>query len=253
MRIIIVGFALFLLCLVVGSGATIAQPAMNRLTPYVPHILPPEAGGSPNRAVQVKAPVRQEPPISDETIKAIFSAAVITLASCTIILFILGCGSRVVVFADPADALMTACVFIAPIFTALSLVGIGMLTDFDNQNRSLGVWAFARENPIMAFALGVGLLWWVWAFLGTIISSIRHNGFIIGSLVAVMKLGAVFTMLLAWFASEHNKPTDIRNYGPHLVFLALLSWFASRYVNGHRVMERREMLLQARQPALSQA
>lgn len=252
MRKLMIGLALILACLSLSSSFASAQPATNRLTPYIPHVLPPEAGGPPVRALHAKPPVRQEPPISDKTIKAVVSAAVIILASCTIILFILGCGSRVVVFADASDALMTACIFIAPIITALALLGIGMLTNFDNQPRSVSLWTFAKDNAVMTFTLGVGVLWWAWAVIGTVVSSIRHNGLIIGSLVAVMKLGAVFTMLLAWFASEHNKPADVRNYGPHLIFLAVLAWFASRYVNGHRVMERREMRMQASGPMLSQ-
>jgi len=225
------------------------------MVPFVPHVLPGEAHGI------AKAPQAQAGPSSKQIFESVtneailrgLSIAFVILASCTVILFVLGCGSRVVVFADASDVLMSASMFIAPVVTALATIGLVLLFTPDRPDAHGGFREFVQQNPAPAFAIVVGTLWWLWAILGTLISSSRHNGLIVGTLVAVMKVGAVFSLLAVWYGMILNEANTLEGEKARFFLFLILAWFASRFVNGQRVMERREMLTRPADLTVAQA
>ncbi|SDN70965.1 hypothetical protein SAMN05216360_110213 [Methylobacterium phyllostachyos] len=242
------------------TGPSIAQQSYGwsrmpdgRMVPFVPHALPGEAHGI------AKAPPAGSPSkqifesVTNEAILRGLSIAFVILASCTVILFVLGCGSRVVVFADASDVLMSASMFIAPVVTALATIGLVLLFTPDRPDAHGGFRELVQQNPAPAFAIVVGALWWLWAILGTLISSIRHNGLIVGTLVAVMKVGAVFSLLAVWYGMILNEANTLEGEKARFFLFLILAWFASRFVNGHRVTERREMLMRPARLTAAQA
>lgn len=90
-------------------------------------------------------------------------------------------------------------------------------------------------------------------FIVSLVSSIRHNGLIVGMLVAVMKVGAVFSLLAVWYGMILNEANTLKGEKARFFLFLILAWFASRFVNGQRVMERREMLVQTRGLRAAQA
>lgn len=166
-----------------------------------------------------------------------------TLAAYTVILFVLGCGSRVVVFADASDLFMSACIFLVPVMTLFAAGMIGWMLAPQNPPRYATTLDMALDNPAPTFVLCIGALaWaWAWAVLGTIINSIRYNGIVVGPVVAFLKLGAVLSLIMVWLGTLHN--FDEEDNENHIVakffIFAVLVWFSSKFVNGERVMERR--------------
>lgn len=229
------------------------------MVPFVPHVLPGEVHGTAKAPQAPQAPQavqRSEQIFESVTNEAILrglSIAFVILASCTVILFVLGCGSRVVVFADAFDVLMSASMFIAPVVTALATIGLVLLFTPDRPDAHGGFREFIQQNPAPAFAIVVGALWWLWAILGTLTSSIRHNGLIVGTLVAVMKAGAVFSLLAVWYGMILNEANTLEGERARFFLFLILAWFASRFVNGHRVMERRKMLMRPADLTVAQA
>ncbi|WP_149311230.1 hypothetical protein [Methylobacterium sp. P1-11] len=224
-----------------------------RMVPFVPHVLPGETHGTA-KATQAGPPSKQIfESVTNEAILRGLSIAFVVLASCTVILFVLGCGSRVVVFANASDVLMSASMFIAPVVTALATIGLVLLFTPDQPNAHGGFSEFIHQNPAPAFAIVVGALWWLWAILGTLVSSIRHNGLIVGTLVAVMKVGAVFSLLAVWYGMILNEANTLEGEKARFFLFLILAWFASRFVNGQRVMERREMRMQSADLSVAQA
>ncbi len=148
---------------------------------------------------------------------------------------------------------MSASMFIAPIVTVLATAGLVLLFTPDQPNAHIGFREFIQLNPAPAFAIVVGALWWAWAILGTLFSSIRHNGLIVGTLVAVMKVGAVFSLLAVWYGMVLNEANTLEGEKGRFFLFLILAWFASRFVNGQRVMERREVRLRAAGGELVQA
>ncbi|NEU11561.1 hypothetical protein G3T14_05395 [Methylobacterium sp. BTF04] len=169
------------------------------------------------------------------------SLTFVTLAASTVILFTLGCGSRVVVFADASDLFMSACIFIVPVMTLFGAGMIGWMLAPEHPPKYATTLDMTLDNPAPAFVLCIGVLAWTWAILGTIVSSIRYNGIIVGPVIAVLKLGALLSLLLAWFGTLHSY--DDRGNENHIAakffIFAILIWFASRFVNGERVILQR--------------
>ncbi|GJD57068.1 hypothetical protein [Methylobacterium dankookense] len=168
--------------------------------------------------------------------------AFVVLGSCTVILFVLGCGSRVVVFANRSDAIMSAGMIIAPIVTSVASGGLLWLYEVPDGPTHMTTFEFVKAYPPIAFVLVVGGLWWAWSILGTLISSIRHNGLIIGSLVAIMKVGAVVSLLIVGWAAliNYDDEGNLNHYTAKFFIFMALAWFAAKFVNGKRV--RRRML-----------
>lgn len=131
-----------------------------RMVPFVPHVLPGETHGfakAPQTQVGLQAEQIFES-VTNEAILRGLSIAFVVLASCTVILFVLGCGSRVVVFADASDVLMSASMFLAPVVTALATIGLVLLFTPDQPNAHIGFREFVQQNPAPAFAIVVGTL-----------------------------------------------------------------------------------------------
>ncbi len=57
-----------------------------------------------------------------------------------------------------------------------------------------------------------------------------------------MKVGAVFSLLAVWYGMMLNEANTLEGEKARFFLFLILAWFASRFVNGSRVMERREML-----------
>lgn len=178
----------------------------------------------------------------DDSFRKGLSLIFVTLAASTAILFVVGCGSRVVVFADAADLFMSACIFVVPLVTLFGAGMIGWMLAPENPPKYATNFEMALDNPAPTFVLCLGALAWAWAILGTIVSSIRYNGIIVGPVIAVLKLGALLSLMLAWLRTLHNY--DDEHDGNHIAakffIFAILFWFASKFVNGEKVMERRE-------------
>jgi len=170
--------------------------------------------------------------------------AFVVLASCTLILFVLGCGSRVVVFADSSDVLMAACIFLAPVVTVIATGLLAWMLSPDTSRSYATVFEAVKDNPAPAFVLAAGLLWWAWAIIGTLVSSIRYNGIVIGLAVSILKLGALVSLFIVWLGVLHNYDEEYNhNHTVAKVFLiGLIIWFASKMVNGDRVLTRRSMI-----------
>lgn len=177
----------------------------------------------------------------DDSFRKGLNLIFVTLAASTVILFVLGFGSRVVVFADAADLFMSACIFVVPLVTLFGAGMIGWMLAPENPPDYATTVDMALDNPAPTFILCVGALAWTWSILGTIVSSIRYNGIIIGPVIAVLKLGALLSLMLAWFGTLHNydEEGNENHIAAKFFIFALLVWFASKFVNGSRVMERR--------------
>lgn len=179
--------------------------------------------------------------VNDDAFRQGLNFIFVTLAGSTVILFVLGCGSRVVVFADASDLFMSASIFIVPLVTLFGAGMIGWMLAPESPPKYASTLDMALDNPAPTFILCIGAFAWAWAILGTIISSIRYNGIIVGPVIAVLKLGALLSLMLAWFGTLHNYDDDANDNhtAAKFLILAILVWFASKFVNGERVLEHR--------------
>jgi len=204
------------------------RPSLNR---------PKTANGRPLTAEQKRANQAE-----NEAFLLMVSLAFIGLASCTLILFVLGCGSRVVVFADAADAFRSACIFIAPVVSCFVALGVAWVFSLDPDRTYASVWTALKANPAVAFVLAVGVLWWAWAIIGTVVSSIQHNGLVVGLMVAILKIGAVFSLLLIWYGivMNYDRTDSIEETTSKIFLFGILAWFGSKFLNGERVSYRRQ-------------
>lgn len=161
-----------------------------------------------------------------------------TLAASTVILFVLGCGSRVVVFADASDLFMSASIFIVPMMTLFGAGMIGWMLAPENPPKYATTLEMAFDNPAPTFVLCVGAIAWGWAVFGTIFNSIRYNGIIVGLVIAALKLGAILSLMLVWLGTLHNydEEKDDTHIAAKFFIFAILVWLASKFVNGERVM-----------------
>lgn len=198
---------------------------------------------TPNQPQQVSATVssRIDGMVDDDALRKGLNFVFVTLAASTVILFVLGCGSRVVVFADASDLFMSTSIFIVPLVTLFGAGMIGWMLAPENPPKYATTLDMALDNPAPSFVLCVGAIAWAWAVLGTIFNSVRYNGFIVGPLVAVLKLGAILSLMLVWLGTLHNydEKENENHIAAKFFIFAILVWFASKFLNGERVLERR--------------
>ncbi|WP_298956014.1 hypothetical protein [uncultured Methylobacterium sp.] len=185
--------------------------------------------------------------LDEEAFRRYLSLGLAIMGGCTFILFVLGCGSRVVVFASPADLGMSACMFVVPFATFLISIPIALFLGPKGTNNYNSIIDIGHDNPALGFVELIGVIVWVWSVLGTIFSSMKHNGFMIGLLVAAMKIGAMLLISLTWFGASHNDevPSERDHTLAKLIMFGLVIWFASKFINGPRVYERRVMIFGA--------
>jgi len=153
-----------------------------------------------------------------------------------IALLLAGMTNRVVVFASGGDLMWTLSIFLAPIASfviAVSLVPEGK--EFEDETVAMVV-------------MGVGGVIAVVGCLKTIFSSIKHNGLVLGIVIAIFKilaavLAAVCAIGFLGKIFEDNASFASRMIG--LVFFGLLLWVMRKLINGDEVRARRSELKSA--------
>ncbi|SFU42803.1 hypothetical protein SAMN02799631_00643 [Methylobacterium sp. 174MFSha1.1] len=179
--------------------------------------------------------------MTDDDLRYYISVALSLMAGSAFVLFVLGCGSKYVVFNSIVDAGMTASIFLIPIAVVIA-ASLSIIAFSSHETRPVTeIVAISKSNPMLGLVLVVGFLVWLWSFFGTIVSSIYFNGPIAGSLIACMKLSAALMLVIVWIGSFYVE--DDR--GPRrititkLLLIGFAIWLASKFVNGPRVMEAR--------------
>ncbi|NIX75202.1 hypothetical protein [Microvirga terricola] len=157
---------------------------------------------------------------------------------------IVGSGSRAVVFYDATDLFWTAGIFIFPVATLI--IG-GGAAQFVPKGHSDSLLQTVKDFPLVFAIIGIPIVGFFISVIVTIVSSIRHNGLIIGLIMIVLKLSASFFLLLAALGALYATEGDIQRGKRFLaiVLFGLLGWITIRMINGHRVEERRLMLQEA--------
>lgn len=236
--------------LTVPSPPTASQPASSS-----PPRTAPSSIDQPASAHTVSPGIqgRITDKVDADTLRRNASLFLAIVGACTFVLFVLGCGNRVVVFASPSDLGMSATIVLAPIITVLAVVIAGLTIAQPPDRIYANAWENAKDNPLLAFFIIAGGLTWVWSVLGTIYSSIKHNGFILGPVIAVLKLGAMIALFVVWFVAWKNYEDSDRYTQTiaKLVTIGFLFWIGSRLINGQRVLERRGIVAEQRTLALA--
>ncbi|WP_123834166.1 hypothetical protein [Methylobacterium currus] len=179
--------------------------------------------------------------INNDDLKYYLSIALSVMVGSTFILFVVGCGSRYVVFNSIGDVGMTASVFLTPVVVLIAASLSFIAFSRRETMPPFEIIAISKSNPMLALVIIAGCLVWIWSFFGTIASSIYFNGPIAGSLIACMKLSATLMLVIVWIGSFYVE----ENHGPRrltitkILLIGFAIWLASKFVNGPRVMEAR--------------
>ncbi|GJD66950.1 hypothetical protein [Methylobacterium frigidaeris] len=139
--------------------------------------------------------------ITDDDLKYYLSVALAVMVGSAFILFLLGCGSRYVVFSSIGDVGMAASIFLTPIAVVIAASLSFIAFSSREAMPPLEIIAISKSNPMLTLVLIMGCLVWIWSFFGTIASSIYFNGPIAGSLIACMKLSATLMLVIIWIGS----------------------------------------------------
>jgi hypothetical protein len=157
----------------------------------------------------------------------------------------LGSGNRVLVFMDVGDIAWTSGVLFIPL-TALFVIPLtaGMALPKD---ANVLTWRVVIDHPLFATTVAIMVALWGYSLTVAILTPIAFNGFVVGVLIAVLKLIVAtlfaFLAIMVWCASMSEYRQKRR---PNRFWIAsllgALGWIAFCLVNGHRVFERRELL-----------
>ena len=151
-----------------------------------------------------------------------------------LVLLVMGLTNKVVVFANHGDLWSTLIIFIAPIvafFIALTL---------DSTPEGAQVNLFDETVEIMVWSIG-GIVAGC-GILATFALSIKHNGLILGIIVAVFKIVASLVCalcLLGGLSSIFSKSNSLSAKLMAFVLLGFLMWILRKLINGEAVMARR--------------
>lgn len=230
-----------------GTQAQMSEREARSLV--LPRVATSSSGEFNSRSNDVGRPKTTEEVAAERAFKAMFAnlAGIVALAGgATFILFLMGLGSRWVVFADQADLTRTATIVLAPIVTGLALAfDIWRLTIANVDADPPLDKAFFLDHPTLIAIIGIGFLVFLWAFVTTFTVSIRYNGAVMGFSIAVLRVVAALFVPLAIFGSWHvySSTRNRNSLTPSIgvwIILGVFIWFATKLINGGRVMERRQ-------------
>jgi hypothetical protein len=144
-----------------------------------------------------------------------------------IILCIFGITNRVVIFSSMSDLLLTWLVFLYPF---VALVFVWSLIPDNETSR----WNFTTKVAGIIAIIGFGIL-----VIRVFYSSVKENGIVIGTMVAIFKLASsaifgvfAFLGLLAYWAKERNASTLM-----YTLFGAFSGWALYKFINKAAVVE----------------
>jgi hypothetical protein len=148
-----------------------------------------------------------------------------------IIIFIAGMTNRVVIFNNGMDLFWTALIFIIPIL----FVTIGVLLKDNNS---------ITEQELIYVSLGCAILSLL-CILKVILSSIKHNGLILGLFISFFKiLSAVIIAILSIGLIGRIFDSEKATFSQRmfaLVLFGILLFVIRKLINGTEVRERREI------------
>jgi len=153
-----------------------------------------------------------------------------------IALLLAGMTNRVVVFASGWDLVWTLSIFLAP------LIGFVIATSLVPEGKEF------EDEAVALVVTGFGGVIAVIGCLKTVFSSIKHNGLVLGIIVAIFKilaavLAAVCAIGFLGKIFEDKASFSSRMIG--LVFFGLLLWVMRKLINGDEVRARRSELKSA--------
>jgi xanthosine utilization system XapX-like protein len=152
-----------------------------------------------------------------------------------IVILIMGVSKRVVIFYDYADLGWT----VSPFFSIIiSLVIAGSIDGEPNSD--------PYGNPISIIVSILGIILALIGCFKIFHSAIKHNGLILGILIAIFKVfAAVFAAIAAWGLLGRFFSNEYMPWQKRMLFMALfgaLLWVMKQLINGEEVYAQRRGL-----------
>ncbi len=151
-----------------------------------------------------------------------------------LVLLVMGLTNRVVVFANHGDLWSTLIIFIAPIVAFV----IALTLDSTPEGAEVNL----LDETIEIIVWSIGGIVAGFGILTTFVLSIKHNGLILGIIVAVFKVVASVVCalcLLGCLGTIFGKSNSLSAKLMGFVLLGFLMWILRKLINGEAVMARR--------------